>query len=126
MLAGLSVDYIMRLEQGRSTNPSPQVLSALARALRLATAEREHLFVLRVAAVFVDVPADQDAQRVATSGHAGGRRKRTLIGYERVFSSTVKRPMRGSRWLKLVPTGMRHMWCRCRGRRECQARDRPG
>lgn len=46
LLAGLSVDYIVRLEQGRSTNPSPQVLSALARALRLATAEREHLFVL--------------------------------------------------------------------------------
>src|SRR5690606_8404623 len=43
-LAGLSVDYIVRLEQGRATNPSPQVLSALARALRLTTAEREHLF----------------------------------------------------------------------------------
>jgi hypothetical protein len=36
----------VRLEQGRSTNPSPQVLSTLARALRLTTAEREHLFVL--------------------------------------------------------------------------------
>jgi transcriptional regulator with XRE-family HTH domain len=46
LLSGLSVDYIVRLEQGRSTNPSPQVLSALARALRLTTAEREHLFVL--------------------------------------------------------------------------------
>ncbi len=45
-LAGLSVDYIVRLEQGRATNPSPQVLSALARALRLTAAEREHLFVL--------------------------------------------------------------------------------
>ncbi|MFD3842772.1 helix-turn-helix domain-containing protein [Streptomyces sp. NPDC058642] len=43
-LAGLSVDYIVRLEQGRSTNPSPHVLSALARALRLTTAEREHFF----------------------------------------------------------------------------------
>lgn len=46
LLAGLSVDYLVRLEQGRSTHPSPQVLAALARALRLATAEREHLFVL--------------------------------------------------------------------------------
>lgn len=45
-LAGLSVDYIVRLEQGRSTNPSAQVLSALARALRLTTTEREHLFLL--------------------------------------------------------------------------------
>src|SRR5690606_5290542 len=50
-LAGLSVDYVVRLEQGRSTNPSPQVLSALARALRLSTAEREHLFVLAGQAV---------------------------------------------------------------------------
>lgn len=50
-LAGLSVDYIVRLEQGRSTNPSPQVLSALARALRLSAAEREHLFVLAGRAV---------------------------------------------------------------------------
>lgn len=45
-LAGLSVDYVVRLEQGRSRNPSPQVLSALARALRLSTREREHLFLL--------------------------------------------------------------------------------
>ncbi|MEU4159708.1 helix-turn-helix transcriptional regulator [Actinoplanes sp. NPDC026670] len=45
-LAGLSVDYVVRLEQGRATSPSVQVLSALARALRLSTAEREHLFVL--------------------------------------------------------------------------------
>jgi transcriptional regulator with XRE-family HTH domain len=45
-LAGLSVDYIVRLEQGRSDSPSGQVLTALARALRLSDAERNHLFVL--------------------------------------------------------------------------------
>ncbi|WP_307849638.1 helix-turn-helix transcriptional regulator [Qaidamihabitans albus] len=45
-LASLSVDYIVRLEQGRATSPSPQVLSALSRALRLSAAEREHLYVL--------------------------------------------------------------------------------
>ncbi|MGW7679242.1 helix-turn-helix transcriptional regulator [Kribbella sp. NPDC054772] len=45
-LAGLSVDYIVRLEQGRSDSPSVQVLTALARALRLSDAERNHLFVL--------------------------------------------------------------------------------
>jgi transcriptional regulator with XRE-family HTH domain len=45
-LAGLSVDYIVRLEQGRATSPSAQVLSALSRALRLSEAEREHLFLL--------------------------------------------------------------------------------
>ncbi|TDW60699.1 helix-turn-helix transcriptional regulator [Kribbella pratensis] len=45
-LAGLSVDYIVRLEQGRSDSPSAQVLTALARALRLSDAERNHLFLL--------------------------------------------------------------------------------
>lgn len=34
-LAGISVDYYMRLEKGRDTNPSPQVLSAIARVLQL-------------------------------------------------------------------------------------------
>lgn len=43
-LAGISVDYITRLEQGRATNPSGQVVEALARALRLSGTERERLF----------------------------------------------------------------------------------
>ena len=34
-LAGVSVDYYTRLERGRETNPSPSVIDALARALRL-------------------------------------------------------------------------------------------
>ncbi|MDX8031264.1 helix-turn-helix transcriptional regulator [Lentzea sp. BCCO 10_0856] len=45
-LAGLSVDYVVRLEQGRATSPSQQVLSSISRALRLSAAEREHLFLL--------------------------------------------------------------------------------
>jgi len=45
-LAGLSVDYLARLEQGRARNPSPSVLEPLARALRLTDDEREHLFRL--------------------------------------------------------------------------------
>jgi DNA-binding XRE family transcriptional regulator len=43
-LAGVSVDYVVRLEQGRSVNPSPQLLGSLATALRLTTEERDHLF----------------------------------------------------------------------------------
>ena len=45
-LAGISVDYVTRLEQGRATNPSEQVVEALGRALRLSSAERGHLFHL--------------------------------------------------------------------------------
>ena len=46
LLAGMSADYVTRLEQGRASAPSVQVLRALAQALRLTGAEREHLFVL--------------------------------------------------------------------------------
>ncbi|MFE7190107.1 helix-turn-helix transcriptional regulator [Kitasatospora sp. NPDC057541] len=42
-LAGLSVDYYARLEQGRGPQPSPQLVAALARALRLTEDERDHL-----------------------------------------------------------------------------------
>lgn len=44
--AGISVDYLVRLEQGRGPTPSDQVLAALARALRLSDDERDHLFHL--------------------------------------------------------------------------------
>ncbi|WP_158566696.1 helix-turn-helix transcriptional regulator [Actinomadura craniellae] len=44
MLAGVSVDYYTRLEQGRAPNVSAQVLSAVADALRLDGMERRHLF----------------------------------------------------------------------------------
>ncbi|MFF8382357.1 helix-turn-helix transcriptional regulator [Streptomyces kanasensis] len=47
-LAGISVDYYVHLEQGRATQPSPEVLDALARALRLDAAERRHLATLAV------------------------------------------------------------------------------
>lgn len=46
MLAGMSTDYVVRLEQGRSAQPSAQMLSALARALRLTEDERDHLYHL--------------------------------------------------------------------------------
>lgn len=45
-LAGVSVDYVVRLEQGRATTPSASVVASLARALQLSTAERDHLYRL--------------------------------------------------------------------------------
>ncbi|MFF9526073.1 helix-turn-helix transcriptional regulator [Streptomyces achromogenes] len=42
-LSGVSVDYYVRLEQGRARQPSVQVLDALARVLGLDDVEREHL-----------------------------------------------------------------------------------
>lgn len=45
-LAAMSTDYYTRLEQQRSPQPSVQMITALARALRLTLDERDHLFDL--------------------------------------------------------------------------------
>jgi transcriptional regulator with XRE-family HTH domain len=45
-LAGISVDYLVRLEQGRAASPSTQVVASVARALRLTRDERDHLYRL--------------------------------------------------------------------------------
>lgn len=50
MLANVSVDYYIRLEQGRAGNPSVAVLTAVADALRMDQAERDHLRSLACAA----------------------------------------------------------------------------
>src|SRR3954452_19766748 len=60
MLAGMSVDYVVRLEHGRSSQPSTQLLGALARPLRLSDDERDHLFHL---AGHQPPPADGVARR---------------------------------------------------------------
>ena len=73
MLAGMSVDYVVRLEQGRSSQPSTQMLGALARALRLSEDERDHLFHL---AGHQPPPADA----VARQARAGLIRMLDLLG----------------------------------------------
>jgi transcriptional regulator with XRE-family HTH domain len=45
-LAGVSIDYLVRLEQGRDTHPSPGVIAALADALRLDDGARRELHML--------------------------------------------------------------------------------
>lgn len=45
-LSGVSVDWYVRLEQGRQITPSESVLNAVARTLKLDAAEREYLFNL--------------------------------------------------------------------------------
>lgn len=73
MLAGMSTDYVVRLEQGRSSRPSVQLLGALARALRLSEDERDHLFHL---AGHQPPPADG----VARLARAGLMRTLDLLG----------------------------------------------
>ena len=75
LLAGVSVDYYTRLERGRAAGASEEVLDALASALLLDDAERQHLFDL--------------ARSVSSTGRA--RRRRPRAG------RTALRP--GVQWL---------------------------
>jgi len=45
-LVGMSPDYYARLERGAGTQPSEQMVAAIARGLRLSLPERDHLFTL--------------------------------------------------------------------------------
>jgi transcriptional regulator with XRE-family HTH domain len=68
-LAGVSVDYYTRLEQGRHTSPSPSVIEAIARALHLDQGARAHLLDLsQRAGHHASEPAQ--VQRVRPAVHA--------------------------------------------------------
>lgn len=78
VLAGVSADYYGRLEQGRERHPSAQVLDALAGALRLDRAGRQHLYHLTGTAVRpepeVGAPTvDPSRQRLVDSWHQPAR-----------------------------------------------------
>ncbi len=63
LLAGVSVDYYVRMERGNLSGASDSVLDGVARALQLDEAERDHLFDLARAAV--PAPARQRRPRQA-------------------------------------------------------------
>lgn len=64
-LAGMSIDYYVRLERGKETRPSPAVLDALARALRLDDQEHQHLRELAArAARYAPEPAPAPSRTV--------------------------------------------------------------
>jgi transcriptional regulator with XRE-family HTH domain len=66
-LAGVGVSWYTWLEQGREINPSPEVLEALARALRLDGAERTTLFALaRTELPLGDAPAVSDPEQTGS------------------------------------------------------------
>lgn len=67
-LASISTTYYERLEQRRGPQPSPAVLAAIARGLRLSAGEREHLYLLAGQAPPPpdDQQKDLDAGLVAT------------------------------------------------------------
>lgn len=64
-LAGMSIDYYTRLERGKETHPSPAVVDALARALKLDQDEHEHLRALAArAARYAPEPAPAPSRTV--------------------------------------------------------------
>ncbi|SDP82510.1 Helix-turn-helix domain-containing protein, partial [Streptomyces sp. cf386] len=64
-LAGISIDYYVRLERGKETRPSPSVLDSLARALHLDDAEHQHLRELAArAARYAPEPAPPPSRTV--------------------------------------------------------------
>lgn len=76
-LAGISVEYLVRIEQGRDRNPSAPVVNALADALRLDAAERDHLRYLTKMTGDTCVGARAQAGRVVRPGV-----QRLLDGFE--------------------------------------------
>ncbi|MCS5735033.1 helix-turn-helix domain-containing protein [Herbiconiux daphne] len=63
VLAGVSVDYYTRLEQGRERTPSAQVVDALSTALKLSPDARQHAYRLaRLAPRFEPPPAEVSAE----------------------------------------------------------------
>lgn len=122
MLAGVSLDYYARLEQGRRhLQPSDQVLDAIARALRLAEVERLYLHNLVRSTVAAAEPAELriapldagmrtmlDSLKVPAiiidsrgDVHAMNRMGRALlVGLEPLPSEAANHP----RWLFLEPS----------------------
>lgn len=99
-LAGLSVDYVVRLEQGRARHPSAQVVAALARALRLDPSERDHLFrCARLAPPATGIVSRQAPARVHRLVSQLGDNPTavfaadwTLIGWNAMWSAAVGDP----------------------------------
>ena len=75
LLAGVSIDYYVRLERGRAAGASDSVLEGIARALQLDEAERAHLFDLARASA---APRAPQAPRRATAQHVRPSVRRIL------------------------------------------------
>ena len=107
MLAGVSVDYYVRMERGSLGGASESVLDALANALHLEDAERDHLFALARASGETGVtPPPRSAAQRAPGRPAGPRRhhRRPRLG-----------PQRPARHPRHEPAGPRALPARARG-----------
>ncbi|GHE56920.1 DNA-binding protein [Streptomyces longispororuber] len=115
-LAGVSVAYYTRLEQGNGRNVSAEVLDSIARALRLSSAEHAHLTHLAKPTAHKkrrSAPAQQLRPAVqqlldamdAVPAYVGGRRS-DILGWNRmataVFGDWGALPREERNWARLV------------------------
>ncbi|MEV0599900.1 helix-turn-helix transcriptional regulator [Streptomyces sp. NPDC050315] len=80
LLAGVSIDYYVRLERGRLAGASEEVLNAVANALQLDEAERSHLYDLAA------------AQRTRPARRAGKPRVSVPASMQRILDSMTDSP----------------------------------
>ena len=99
-LAGISIDWYIRLEQGRAVLPSAATVDALARALRLDKAEHAHLRALtlpnnRPAFVRETVPntVRRIAERLDQPAYITGRRWDVLAWNEAACATLLYGPL---------------------------------
>ncbi|MGW4895892.1 helix-turn-helix transcriptional regulator [Kitasatospora sp. NPDC004240] len=85
LLAGVSVDHYVRLEQGRTLHFSESVLDAVARALRLGPVEREHLHRLARPWPANEVGDDEEAE-------APEQPQRVRVGLRRLLDASTDVP----------------------------------
>lgn len=114
-LAGVSVAYYTRLEQGNGRNVSAEVLNAIARALRLSDAEQAHLTHLakpkqhkRKAGVRTEQvrgPLRQLLDSIEVPAYVSGRRS-DILAWNRmaaaVFGDWSELPVQERNWARLV------------------------
>ncbi|MEO3754883.1 helix-turn-helix transcriptional regulator [Streptomyces sp. B6B3] len=126
-LAGVGVTWYTWLEQGRPINASPQVLDAVARTLRLAEHEREHMYQLagvpyarepepRARAVSPDVQAVLDAVDPLPAVIYNARFD--VLSFNRAYWSLFF--ARTDRWQRTAADGEAHnvLWALFTGSRE--------
>ncbi len=101
-LAGISAEYVVRLEQGRASTPSAQVCTALARALQLSDDEQAHLLRLAGHAADPDriprlVPASvyRIVEQLADSPVAVCDASWQLLHCNALFAATFGDPTKG-------------------------------
>jgi hypothetical protein len=93
MLAGISPNYYLRLEQGRDRRPSAQVLDALARALRLDRSETAFLHSLASAAPTQVPPEDPERAPASIERLIGTWRNTPAVVHDRHLDIVAANPV---------------------------------